>query len=244
MLRFSKKVRNLDLYVKFTNLKNIMQPEHAQRPEWVNTFPVQPLLERTSRQFNEDIAAKLLPAYFPVPNIWSFVFPTIPTPYTHDYLTFSEVPTFVHTRLTLSKFLVPVEILCIVQQPAQGRLWIAQVDHAAPKLTLLKRYHRIEYSPFFLTFSFFLLSPLLDYDLFQSRAMSDSNSHPCRASSADIRVPFHTEAHEERPCGIFGKEDEVQSLTSLGIQLCCAPPFLSLSFLICEVGLRMLTLAE
>lgn len=62
---------------------------------------------------NVDLAAKLLSAYFPVPNIWSLLFSTVSTPHTPDYLIFSEIPMLVHTCMILFKFLLPVEIIFI-----------------------------------------------------------------------------------------------------------------------------------
>lgn len=44
---------------------------------------------------------------------------------------------FVHTYMILVKFLLPVEILLIVHQPAQGHLWIAQTNHSAHNLILV-----------------------------------------------------------------------------------------------------------
>lgn len=76
-----KEVQNLDFYVKFSNLKNTV-PTNIPRAVG-NTFLVYDLCFKDSDAIaNEDVAAKLFPAYFSVPNIWSLLFPAIPTAYT------------------------------------------------------------------------------------------------------------------------------------------------------------------
>lgn len=105
-----KETMTLDFYVKFISVKN-MQTKYTPRPDLLNTLLVYKLnFKELATSNKEAVAANLLPACFPIPNIWSHLFPY------HlcilDYLN-SEIHKFVHICMILFKFFLPVEILYI-----------------------------------------------------------------------------------------------------------------------------------
>ena len=100
----------LDFYVKFISVKN-MQTKYTLRPDLLNTLLVYKLnFKELATSNKEAVAANLLPACFPIPNIWAHLFPY------HlcilNYLN-SEIHKFVHICMILLQFLLPVEILYI-----------------------------------------------------------------------------------------------------------------------------------
>lgn len=70
-----KETMTLDFYVKFISMKN-MQTKYTLRPDLVNTLLVYNLnFKELATSNKEDMAANLLPACFPIPNIWVTSFP-------------------------------------------------------------------------------------------------------------------------------------------------------------------------
>lgn len=72
-----KETMTLDFYVKFINVKN-MQTKYTPRPDLVNTLLVYNLnFKELGTSNKEDMAANLLSACFPIPNIGVTSFPLL-----------------------------------------------------------------------------------------------------------------------------------------------------------------------